>query len=54
MYVNTDITPRFYALIKTHKIDYPIRPIVSFIDSPTYFMAKFLSNLLTPITDAAP
>ena len=43
----------FYATIKIHKPNYPIRPIVSFIDSPTYHMAKFLSKLLTPTTDKA-
>lgn len=36
LYVNSSITPLFYALIKTHKEGFPIRPIVSFIDSPTY------------------
>ena len=54
LYCNKTITPRFYANIKTHKEDYPIRPIVSFIDSPTYELAKFLSKLLTPIADKAP
>ena len=36
LYVNKPVTPRFYATIKTHKENFPIRPIVSFIDSPTY------------------
>ena len=43
--------PLFYALIKTHKTGHPIRPIVSFIDSPSYNVAKFISKLLTPFTD---
>ena len=47
----TASTPLFYALIKTHKLNYPIRPIVSFCDSPTYKLAQFLTNLLNPITD---
>ena len=51
LYVNTAITPLFYALIKTHKPGFPIRPIVSFIDSPTYRLAQFLSKILIPITD---
>ena len=33
---NKLVTPKFYATIKTHKENFPIRPIVSFIDSPTY------------------
>lgn len=53
LYCNKTVTPRFYATIKIHKIDYPIRPIVSFIDSPTYFLAKYLSKLLMPSTDKA-
>ena len=47
----TASTPLFYALIKTHKINYPIRPIVSFCDSPTYKLAQFLTKLLNPITN---
>jgi hypothetical protein len=43
--------PLFYALIKTHKEHNPIRPIVSFIDSPTYKLAQHLSRILTPISD---
>ena len=42
--------PRFYALLKTHKENIPIRPIVSFIDSPTYNLAKFLAKTLKEIT----
>jgi hypothetical protein len=51
---STASTPLFYALIKTHKPNNPIRPIVSFIDSPTYKLAKHLSQLLTPITNRGP
>ena len=40
--------PLFYALVKIHKIGYPIRPIVSFTGSPSYNIARFLSKLLTP------
>ena len=43
--------PMFYGLIKTHKNGNPIRPIVAFIGSPTYNVAKFLSNILTPLTE---
>ena len=44
----------FYATIKIHKPENPIRPIVSFIDTPTYQLAKILSKLLTPLTNFAP
>ena len=40
----------FYATVKIHK-GYPIRPIVSFIDSPTYQLAIFLSKLFAPISN---
>ena len=53
LYCSTAQTPRYYALIKTHKINYPIRPIVSFIGSPTYQISKFLSKILTPFTNLA-
>ena len=46
--------PKFFATIKTHKEHYPIRPICAFNDSPTYQLAKYLSKLLMPLTDAAP
>ena len=54
LYVNTAVTPRFYSMIKTHKANYPIRPIVSVIDSPTYLVAKFLNKILSPLTFDAP
>lgn len=53
MYCSTAQTPRFYALLKTHKENYPIRPIVSFIGSPTYQISKYLSKILTPFTNLA-
>ena len=51
MYCSTAVTPKFYGLIKTHKENNPIRPIISFIGSPTYQISKFLSSLLTPFTN---
>ena len=40
-----------YGLIKIHKIDFLLRPIISAINSPVYnlskFFAKFLQNYLT-------
>ncbi|XP_047988500.1 uncharacterized protein LOC125228095 [Leguminivora glycinivorella] len=39
-----------YGLPKIHKNDWPLRPIVSQIDSPTYKASRFLSSLLQPLT----
>ena len=43
MISNKLVIPKCYATIKTHKENYPIRPIVAFNDSPTYQLAKFIS-----------
>ena len=51
VFAKTSIIPLFYALFKTHKPGNPIRPIVSFIDSPSYNIAKFISKLLMPFTN---
>lgn len=40
------IAPKFYGLPKVHKSNYPLRPIVSFINAPTYKTSKFLANCL--------
>ncbi|XP_061404410.1 uncharacterized protein LOC133340310 isoform X1 [Lethenteron reissneri] len=42
--------PRFYGLPKIHQIGTPLRPIVSTINSPTYKLARFLSETLLPFT----
>ena len=39
LFANSAIIPLFYALIKIHKPGYPIRPIVSFVNSPSYNIA---------------
>lgn len=51
LFANSAMIPLFYALIKVHKTGYPIRPIVSFIGSPSYNIAKYLSKILTPSTN---
>lgn len=47
------LLPRLYGLLKIHKSDnfqdMPIRPVVSFINSPTYNLAKHLNSLLKDI-----
>ncbi|XP_042202209.1 uncharacterized protein LOC121852182, partial [Callorhinchus milii] len=42
--------PRLYGLPKIHKEGTPLRPIVSTINSPTYKLARFLSDTLLPFT----
>jgi hypothetical protein len=39
-------TPVLRGLIKVHKEDTPIRPIVNFRNAPTYNLAKMLANTL--------
>ena len=41
--------PRLYGSPKVHNQDVPLRPIVSFVSSPTFQLSKFLSTLLSPI-----
>ena len=42
------LSPRLCRLPKIHKLDVPLRPIVSAIGSPTYNLAKHLTELLWP------
>ena len=42
-------TPLLYGLPKIHKVDVPMRPIVSFLHSPTYHLSKHLCSLLSPL-----
>ena len=41
--------PLFYGLPKIHKKGVPLRPIVSFISSPTCALSKFLAKTLSPL-----
>ena len=45
--------PMFYGLPKVHKPDVPLRPIVSFMSSPTYELSKFLARLLAPLVGSS-
>ena len=36
-----------YGLIKIHKNSFPIRPIISDINSPVYNISKFFTQFLT-------
>ena len=39
-----------YGLLKTHKPNNPLRPILSACNTPNYNIAKYLVTLLTPLT----
>ena len=39
---------KFYGLVKVHKDSYPIRPVVSMIDTPEYVLAKWLDSYIKP------
>ena len=39
---------KLYGLCKIHKKDYPMRPIVSMINTPEYELAKYLDNFIKP------
>ena len=41
--------PSFYGLPKIHETGIPLRPIVSFINSPTYNLSKYLITVLAPM-----
>lgn len=40
------LPPKIYGMPKTHKIGTPLRPVVSCIQSPTYNLEKYLSDIL--------
>ena len=46
--------PKLYGLPKVHKQGYPLRPIVSSVNSVTYESAKFLARILGPLVGHLP
>lgn len=40
------VCAKMYGLIKVHKVGYPVRPIVSSVNSPTYQLSKMISKIL--------
>ena len=42
-------TSQLYGLPKIHKLEVPLRPIASSIDSPTYNLAKFITRIISPL-----
>lgn len=41
------VLAKMYGLPKIHKLNTPLRPVVSSINTPTYHMAKIFKNILT-------
>ncbi|XP_055714925.1 uncharacterized protein LOC129809142 [Phlebotomus papatasi] len=52
MTIYNAISPRIYGLPKIHKQGIPLRPVVSFVGSPTYNLAKFISANLSPLSQS--
>ena len=42
------------GLIKMHKVDFPLRPIVSFVGAATYNLSKHLGKILSPLAEKTP
>ncbi|XP_077986089.1 uncharacterized protein LOC144440576 [Glandiceps talaboti] len=49
LYPTSETPPKFYGLPKVHKLNIPLRPIVSSVGSITYNCAKFLAGILSPL-----
>ena len=54
MYPTGCVPPKFYGLPKIHKLDTPLRPIVSSCGSVTYGMDKELAKILKPLVGTSP
>ena len=49
LYPTVDQPPRFYGLLKVHKKNTPLHPIVSSIGTISYECAKYLADVLAPL-----
>ena len=49
LYSTAENPPKFYGLPKVHKVNTPLRPIVSCVGSITYNCSKFIADILSPI-----
>ena len=54
MYPTGCVPPKFYGFPKIHKLDTPLRPIVSSCGSVTYGVAKELAQILKSLLDRSP
>ncbi|XP_050515797.1 uncharacterized protein LOC126890693 [Diabrotica virgifera virgifera] len=48
------LIPRLYGLPKIHKVGIPIRPVVSFINTPVSILSKFILNTLKNLLNFTP
>lgn len=48
--IHNAVTPKIYGLRKTHKNGFQLRPVVSCIGSPSYNIASWIHQTLSPIT----
>lgn len=46
--------PKLYSFLKLHKDNLPIRPVVSFVTSPSYKLSKKLIDIINSKTDFTP
>lgn len=46
--------PKIYGLPKLHKINIPLRPITSFIQSPLYNLTKYIADIIQSSTSPPP
>jgi hypothetical protein len=51
---NNSVPPHIYGLPKIHKPGMPLRPIVSCIDSPCHKLARYLTDILSPLVGKSP
>jgi len=47
----TSVCPKIYGNPKIHKENYPLRPIISTVNSPAYNLSKYLANILSNINE---
>ena len=43
--------PKLYSLIKLHKNNFPIRPVVSFVTAPAYKLSRKLIQIISHHTN---
>ena len=43
------LCPSFFGLPKIHKPGIPLRPVASFVNSPTYAISGYLARILWPV-----
>ena len=44
--IHNSIAPKFYRMAKIHKLNVPLRPVISCTKSPSYFLYQFIAGIL--------